>query len=402
MVSSCAQLVEMMGGRTACERAGAICTCSCACTVEKKENDKGELFNWILPSGLYVPPKAPCWEDDSCFVGNPYSGLGDQNSQCNVWANQGTCGTNPKYMVKTCALSCAKWENGELEPPSNQRTEGDYRDVYEPAGEMTDSVLNRGGDRRRHAKGREGWAKGRRHTEYLGDLLVFGQCFKADGAPEAECTYGPETCPAQVSEDRCESCPLWQTGDLSSCYGGKCMPCPRGAVCFGGASWPRIAPGYWSPNVWKVEGSQMAGFGSNYECTPSKACMGDDGFGTPVCAYGYEQSTLNTLCVQCETAAGHRHYKLAGAGECLKCPKDQWMFGVAFFCFGFIVVIFGFIPGMYFMLGRLMGLGLPIPRIWKYSCVICLVKGIYNCGKRLAGATQRAAEATTCCSWDDK
>ncbi len=53
-----------------------------------------------------------------------------------------------------------------------------------------------------------------------------------------------------------------------------------------------------------------------------QACMGDDGFGTPVCAYGYEQSPSNTLCVQCETERANRHYKKPGTGECLKCPAN--------------------------------------------------------------------------------
>merc|ERR1719428_427687 len=333
------------------------------------------------------------------------------NSQCNLWANQGSCGSNPKYMVRECAFSCKQWELGELEPPSNIRIEGDYRDIYEPTGVITDSLHERGGSRRRMVKKQENIARGRRHGEYLDDSLVYGQCYGKNGEPEAECSFKAESCPSQVSSERCGVCPLWATGELPKCYGGQCIACPRGAVCFGGASWPRIAPGYWSPNVWKIKDGRPGGFGSGYECTPSAACMGDDGFGTPVCAEGYEQGITNTLCVQCETDPKNRHYKEPGTGRCLKCPDNQWMFGAAFMCFGLCVIIFGFIPGMYFMLGKLMGLEMAIPRIWKCSCVffgVCclpvfmLMKLLYLGGQKMMKGAQQAAAATTCCSWDDK
>ena len=59
-----------------------------------------------------------------------------------------------------------------------------------------------------------------------------------------------------------------------------------GALCWGGASWPKIAPGYWSLGVWRQD---LKGFGEQWKCTPMEACLGDDGFGSPVCAFGYEQ-----------------------------------------------------------------------------------------------------------------
>jgi hypothetical protein len=150
-------------------------------------------------------------------------------------------------------------------------------------------------------------------------------------------------------------------------------------------------------------------FGDEWKCMPQEACLGDNGYGTPICNEGYAQSDTNVRCALCETDPANRHYKEAGTHICQKCPENQWVWGLVFMIFFLLILIFGVIPGMYWFLAKMMGLSAPLPRIWRYSCgvfALCciplglLVKAVYSCFKKIFSLIGRVS-ARTRCRYDD-